>query len=505
MKKITVWVGGFLLATAAAASFAQTLRIGMQEDPDTLDPHRSRTYVSRIVFTSLCDKLVDIDAKLQFVPQLAKSWSWSPDNKVLTFKLRNDAVFHDGAKFDAVAAKANLDRARTMKESQRKGELASIQQVDAPDPTTLVITVKQPDATLLAQLSDRAGMMLSPESFKAADSATTVGRNPVCSGPYKFVERVQNDRIVLEKFDKYYDAKDFSFKKVVFMPIPDTTVRLQNLRSGSIDILERLNPSDVAQVKKDPSLVFQPITGLGFQQFMFNVSNGPQAKTNPFSNKLVRQAFQLTIDRDAINQVIGGGIFVPAQQPFPQASPYLSDKFPVTKPDIAKAKALLKKAGMETVKAQLTFGNNTIASSTAEMVQAMAAQAGFQLSLRPTEYAAMLAEDAKGNFQVDLRGWSGRVDPDGNIYAFVTCGGALNDGKYCNPEVDKLLKQARTVPDVTQRKAIYDQAQAILQDELPSLYTYYQPWPFVVRKSVHGFVPYPDGMIRLKGVSIAKN
>lgn len=501
MKKITALLGGVLLGVAATAGTAQTVRIGMQEDPDTLDPHRSRTYVSRIVFTSLCDKLVDIDAKLEFVPQLAASWSWSPDNKALTFKLRDDVLFHDGSKFDAAAAKANLDRARTMKESHRKGELASIQDVEAPDPTTLVITVKQPDATLLAQLSDRAGMMLAPTTFEGADSAATVGRQPVCAGPYKFVERVQNDRIVLDKFDKYYDAKSFAFDKVIFLPIPDTTVRLQNLRSGSIDILERLNPSDVAQVKEDSSLVFAPITGLGFQQFMFNVANGPQAKSNPFSNKLVRQAFQLVIDRDAINEVIGGGIFTPAQQPFPSASPYLSDKFPVLKPDVAKARALLKQAGMETVKAQLTFGNNTIASSTAEMVQAMAAQAGFELSLRPTEYAAMLAESAKGNFQVDMRGWSGRPDPDGNIYSFVTCNGALNDGKYCNPEVDRLLNEARTVPDVAKRKAIYEQAQAILQDELPSMYTYYQPWPFVLSKKVQGFTPYPDGMIRLKGVS----
>ncbi len=504
MKKITMALGGILLGVAATASFAQTLRIGMQEDPDTLDPARSRTYVARIVFASLCDKLVDINAKLQFVPRLATSWSWSPDNKVLTFKLRNDVVFHDGTHFDAAAAKANLDRDRTMPESMRKGELASVAQVDAPNPTTLVITVKQPDATLLAQLSDRAGMMLSPKSFAGANSASTVGRHPVCSGPYKFVERVQNDRIVLEKFDKYYDASDYHFQKLVFMPIPDTTVRLQNLRSGSIDILERLNPSDVAQVKSDPNLVFKPVTGLGFQQFMFNTNNGPRSKTNPFANKLVRQAFQLTIDRDAINKVIGGGIFVPAQQPFPLASPYYSDKFPVTKPDIARAKALLKKAGMTTVKAELSFGNNTIASSTAEMVQAMAAQAGFQLSLRPTEYAAMLADDAKGNFQVDMRGWSGRVDPDGNIYNFVTCGGSLNDGKYCNPEVDKLLKEARTVPDTAKRKAIYDKVQAILQDDLPSMYTYYQPWPFVVRKKVQGFDPFPDGMIRLKGVSFAK-
>jgi peptide/nickel transport system substrate-binding protein len=177
----------------------------------------------------------------------------------------------------------------------------------------------------------------------------------------------------------------------------------------------------------------------------------------------------------------------------------------VVKPDIAKAKALLKKAGMPVVKAELSFGNNTISSTTAEMVQAMAAQAGFQLSLRPTEYAAMLADDGQGKFQIDLRGWSGRVDPDGNIFNFVTCKGSLNDGRYCNPEVDKLLKQARTVPDVASRKAIYDKAQAILQDDLPSLYIYYMPWPFAIRKQVHGFTPYPDGMIRLRGVTLAKN
>lgn len=500
MKRMTLLLGSLLLATATAGH-AQELRIGMQDDPDTLDPHRSRTYAARIVFTSMCDKLVDIDAKLQFVPRLAKSWSWNEDGTKLTFKLRDDAVFHDGTKFDAAAAKANLDRALTLPASQRKSELASVKQVDAPDPATLVITVKQPDATLLAQLSDRAGMMLSPKSFEGADSASDVGRQPVCSGPYKFVERVQNDRIVLEKFDKYYDAKEFAFSKVVFLPIPDSTVRLSNLRSGGIEILERLNPSDVPQVKEDSNLVFKPVNGLGFRQFMFNVNNGERSKTNPFNDKRVRQAFQLTIDRQAIGDVIGGGIFPPAQQPFPLASPYLSDKFPVVKPDIAKAKALLKEAGMESPKVELTFANNTIEASTAEMVQAMATQAGFQISLRPTEYAAMLADSAKGNFQVDMRGWSGRVDPDGNIYSFVTCKGTLNDSKYCNPKVDELLNKARTVSDQAKRKAIYDEAQTILQEDLPSMYIYYQPWPFVTHKKVQGFEPYPDGMIRLRGVS----
>ena len=491
-----------LLAAASGAAVAQDMRIGLQEDPDVLDPHRARTYVGRIVFTSLCDKLVDVNEKLQFVPQLAESWSWNDDNTVLTFKLRSDALFHDGSKFDSAAAKANLERAMTLKESMRKGELASISKIDTPDPQTLVLTLKQPDATLLASLSDRAGMMLSPRIF--SDDIGAVGRKPVCSGPYKFVERVQNDRIVLDKFDQYYNAKDYAFKRVIFLPIPDTTVRLSNLRAGGLDILERMNPSDAQQVKSDSSLQFAPISGLGYQQFYFNVANGERAKTNPFTDERVRRAFELTLDRNVINEVVGGGIFDPANQPFPPASPYHSDKFPIPARDVAKARALLKEAGKEQVKAELAFGNNTTTSAIAEMVQAMAAEAGFQLSLRPTEYAALLNEAQSGNFELLMRGWSGRVDPDGNIYQFVTCKGALNDGRYCNPEVDKLLAQARTVPDETKRKAIYDQAQEILQADAQAVYIYYQPWPFVLAKKVKGFKPYPDGMIRLKGVTFAQ-
>jgi peptide/nickel transport system substrate-binding protein len=497
-------LGAALLALASTSALAQELRIGMQEDPDALDPHRARTYVSRIVFTSLCDKLIDIDAKLNFVPQLATSWAWSDGDKTLTFKLRDDVVFHDGSKFDAAAAKANLDRAMTLPDSTRRSEITSIASVAAPDATTLVLTLKQPDATLLASLSDRAGMMLSPKTFDSTETGA-VGRKPVCSGPYKFVERVQNDRIVLDKFDQYYDAKDYHFKRVVFLPIPDTTVRLSNLRSGGLQIIERMNPSDIPQVKSDASLVFAPSDGLGYQELFFNVANGPIAKNSPFKDPRVRKALELSIDRNAINEVVGGGIFTPASQAYPPASPFHSDKFPVLKRNIDKAKALLKEAGVTLpVKGELAFGNNTTISAIAEMVQAMSAEAGFQLSLRPTEYAALLDEARRGNFEMALRGWSGRVDPDGNIQPFVTCKGPQNDGLYCNPEVDRLLEEARHVPDTAQRKVLYEQATTILDKDMQNFYIYYQPWPFALQKKVTGFKPYPDGMIRLKGVAFAK-
>ena len=186
-------VGAALLAAPAAAQ--TTLRIGLQEDPDILDPHEARTFVGRIAFNALCDKLLDTSPTLEFVPRLALSWTFAADGKTMTMKLRPGVKFHDGTAFDAAAVKANIDRALTLQTSRRKSEIASVAQVDVVDPLTVAFKLKAPDAPLLAQLSDRAGMMLSPASF-----GQPVGPKPVCSGPYKFVERVQNDRIVLERF-----------------------------------------------------------------------------------------------------------------------------------------------------------------------------------------------------------------------------------------------------------------------------------------------------------------
>lgn len=495
MKKLML----SLLAGVAfsGAAFAQDFRIGLQEDPDVLDPHKARTFVGRIVFTSLCDKLIDVNASLEFVPQLATEWSWGNENKTLTFKLRDDVVFHDGTKFNAEAAKANLDRARTEPDSLRKSELASVDSVEVVDEYTIALHLKQPDATLLAQLSDRAGMMLSPAAF-SGDVAT----NPVCSGPYKFVSRVQNDRIVLEKFADYRDADEFHFDRLIFLPIPDSTVRLANLRAGDIDMLERLNPADAESVRADAGLNFLPVAGLGYQGLTINVGDNPRASGPINKDKRVRQALQLAIGRDIINEVVGHGLFEPAQQPFPPASPYNSEKFPLVQRDVEKAKALLKEAGHETVSFELTFGNNTTTSAIAELMQAMAKEAGFEISLKPMEFAAMQQEMKAGNHEVTQIGWSGRVDPDGNIHQFVTCEGALNDSKYCNPEVDRLLNAARVTPDVEERKKLYDEAQAILMDELPIIYIYHQPWPFVTSAKVSGFEPSPDGMVRLKGVKL---
>jgi peptide/nickel transport system substrate-binding protein len=231
---------GCMLALAAGAP-AQTLRIGLAEDPDVLDPTLARSFVGRIVFSALCDKLFDIDEKLDIVPQLAASYQWSPDNKALTIKLRDGVVFHDGEKMDAAAVKFSLERHKTMPGSNRRGELAPLASVDVVDPLTVRLNLSAPFSPLLAQLADRAGMIVSPKAAQA--EGDKFGAKPVCAGPFRFVERVAQDRIVLERFPNYWNKADVHFERIVYLPIPDSTVRLANLRSGQLDFIERLAPS----------------------------------------------------------------------------------------------------------------------------------------------------------------------------------------------------------------------------------------------------------------------
>ncbi|MEF2071519.1 ABC transporter substrate-binding protein [Consotaella aegiceratis] len=498
MRHATIVAAAMAAALTSSDALAQEMRIGLQDDVDVLDPARSRTFVGEVVFESLCDSLVAVGPDLVAKPELASDWSWNDDSTELTMTLNPDMRFHDGTPIDAKAVKANLDRAMTLDESMRKTELQSVTSVEVVGDLTFKIKLKQPDPTLLPQLSNRAGMIASPAAFGEGGDLSL---NPVCSGPFKFVEREQNYQIVLEKFADYRNADDYHFDRVVFMPIPDTTVRLANLRSGDLDMLERLAPSDIPEVRDDPDLQLALVTSVGYQGLTMNVGNGARADSPLGKDKRVRQALQLAIGRDVINEVVGAGTYEPAQQPFGPESPFHDGAFPVAGRDVEKAKALLKEAGYDRVPFELIFANSTTGQQTAELIQAMVAEAGFDATLKSSEFASMLQATQEGDYDVVQIGWSGRYDPDGNLHQFVTCGAGLNYAGYCNDKVDELLNGAKVEPDFDKRKALYDQAQAILQDELPIIYLYHQPWPFVVAKDIHGFQPLPTGIISLKGVT----
>ncbi|MFK4825724.1 ABC transporter substrate-binding protein [Paenochrobactrum sp. BZR 588] len=491
-----------LLATVVSAgtASAKDIRIGLNEDPDSLDPVRSRTFVSSIVYEPLCNRLFNTDENMQIIPELATEWKWSDDGRQLILQLRQGVLHHDKTPFNADSARRVLERNMNFELSNRKAELASIEKVEATGEHELTITLKSPDVTLIAQLAHHAGRMYSPDAADAAGE--NFGQKPVCTGPYSFVSRVEGDRIVLEKFPEYWEADKYHYDRVILMPIPDTTVRLANVRAGDLDIVERTAPSDVPAIRTDDRLQLFEVPNIGYQGIMINVGNGPKAEKPLGSNPLVRQALSLAIDREALNQVVFEGLYVPGNQWATPGSTYYNEKFPVPARDVEKAKQLLAEAGVELpVNIEMSTGNDPVSQQRAQVIQAMAAEAGFNISLRATEFATMLSENAVGNFEMSLQGWSGRIDPDANIHSFVHKTGSNNDVKYYNAEVDKLLDQARAEPDPKVRKELYDKTTEILQHDLPLLYLYHIKYFYTLRKGIEGFVPYADGIIRLRNVT----
>ncbi|MDA9509573.1 ABC transporter substrate-binding protein [Bradyrhizobium sp. CCBAU 11386] len=496
--RLTILASALLTSLAGTAQAQPTLRIGIAEDPDILDPSIGRTYVGRIVFSAFCDKLFDIDEKLNIVPQLALSHETSADGKEMTIKLRPGVKFHDGEPLDAEAAKFSIERHMTLPTSFRKSELASVDHVDVVDPLTIKLVLKTPYSPLIAQLTDRSGMMVSPKAAKEAGDK--FGLHPVCAGPYKFVERVQQDRMVLEKFADYWNKDNIHIDRVVFLPIVDATVRLANLKSGGLDLIERVLATDIKDVRADSRLVLSTAPELGYYGLTVNIGND-KAKGPLSQSAKVRQALDLSIDREAINQVVFNGEFSPGNQWVSPTHPYYQKAFPVRGRDIAKAKALLKEAGVTvpvTVDYMIPKGAEN--EAVAQVVQSMAAEAGFDIKVRVVEFATTFKQAQAGEFQIFQINWSGRIDPDGNSYIFMRSKAPQNDAVYSNPEADKLLEDGRTTSNVDERKAIYEKLTKIVLDDLPIIYIYHRKLLIAHTTKLQGYKQMPDGLVRVVGL-----
>jgi peptide/nickel transport system substrate-binding protein len=498
--RLAATAAALLLSLGAGVQAQTTLRIGLAEDPDVLDPSVARTYVGRIVFAAFCDKLFDIDEKLNIVPQLALSHETSADGKEMTIKLRPGVKFHDGEPFDAEAAKFSLERHLNLQGSFRKPELATVDHIDVVDPLTIKLVLKTPFSPLIAQLTDRAGMMVSPKAAKEAGEK--FGLHPVCAGPYKFVERVQQDRIVFEKFADYWNKDKVFIDRVVYLPIVDATVRLANLKSGGLDLIERVLATDIKDVRADSRLKLSTALELGYLGLTINIANDKNKGPLSQSEK-VRQALDLSIDREAINQVVFNGEFTPGNQWVSPEHPYYQKAFPVQKRDIAKAKSLLKESGAALpISVDLMVPKGAENEAVAQVIQSMAAEAGFDLKIRLIEFATSFKQAQAGEFQAFLIGWSGRIDPDGNSYVFLHNKAPQNDGGYSNPEADKALEEARLVTDPAQRKAIYEKlTKTVLNDE-PLIYLYHRKLLIAHTSKLEGYKQMPDGLVRVTGLKL---
>ena len=503
MRDRSVLLRGFLflgLLFAALPAQAQSLRIGLVSDPDTLDPTASRSVASRQVFAAMCDKLVDIGPDLSFVPQLATEWRWTNEDRTLALTLRPNVHMHDGSIMDAEAVAASLRRHLSLPGSTRKAELGPVQSIDIAGPLAVNINLARPFAPLVAVLSDRAGMIMPARA--AALPIVDFQANPSCAGPFRFVRRVAQDRIDLDRFPEYWNAPAIHFDHLTYRPVTDASVRDLDLRAGSLDLIEYVLPSDVAAMNADKRVRLTREPSLASVYIAVNVGHGARADTPLGRNQAVREALDLAIDRRVLNQVAFDGAYTPGNQSVPPGNPFYTNSIPVPGRDVAKARAVLKAAGFDRVSMEMSVPNTSDYLQSSEIIQSMAAEAGIDIKLRVIEVATLLKQWTDGDFESLIILWSGRTDVDSNLYNFNACGQALNGGGYCNNQVDALLDAARGTTDMSRRNAEYEQANRILLSERPYIYLWHPVLIFGSTAKLAGFTPVPDGLMRLQNVSL---
>jgi peptide/nickel transport system substrate-binding protein len=478
----------------APAAPNKTLVMSLPGAPDTLDPTKANTFAARELFASMCEGLYTADANLTVVPQLASDLPQvSPDGKSMDISLRTGIKFADGTDFNADAVVKTLNRDLTLQGSSRTKELSAVQSVTATSPTQVHIDLKYPSAPLVAQLADRAGLIMSPAALdKEGDS---FGANPVCVGPFKFQSQVPGSEIDLVKDPAYYDADQVKLAGLNYKFINTSSVAAANLQSGDLSAAEHLDPSDALNLKAADLPVLSANT-IAYQSIEINVRK--DATTALSQSADLRKAFEMSIDRNALNKAVWQGTQAVDCNPLSPQSPYYP-KVDCTPFDAAGAKQIVAASGVKTpIPVELMVPSGTAGQRESQVIQSMANAVGFQVSVKQLDLVSALQLARSGQFDVFLEGWSGRVDPDGDTNDLLTTGGSNNFSGLSDPQVDSLVQQAASTSDQAKRKDLYSQIVTRIADVRSNIYLYHDTWFVGTAKNVHGIVYNADGIPRMK-------
>lgn len=451
--------------TTTNSKFGGKLNVGLDSDVVTLDPLLSTALVDRQVMLNIYDTLVKVDAQNNIQPDLATSWQYTTPTE-LVFTLRTGVKFTDGTPFDANAVVFNINRILTTPSSPRFSEISTVKSVDVIDASHVRFNLKKAFAPLLSALTDRAGMMLSPTAVQKLGKGLANAPTNAGSGPFMFSEWVKGDHLTITRNPHYWqkDAQGNALpylQSVTYHGITDSTVEFNNLQTDTIDIADTVDPNDVAQAKANSSLVYRQIPGLSFYGIELNTS------VAPLNNLHVRRAVAWGVNRDEILNTVFKGVGVLAQGPLSPGSWAYDSSFAPFHYDINQAKTELQMAGMPqgVTFTLLTTSGSPLATREAQFIQSELQPAGIKVNIQEETFAALLTDTQTHHFQAAVLGWSGRPDPDGNIYSWFHTGGGNNNMLYSNPQVDTLLDAARASTDQATRAQDYIQAQAqIVQD-----------------------------------------
>ena len=464
------------------------LKVGLVEGVVTLDPLKSTALVDREVMLNMYDTLVTANNKNEIEPDLATSWKLT-NPTTMEFTLRSGVKFADGTPFNAQAVADNINRILNTPSSPRHSEISAVTSVQVVDDTHIDFNLKQPFAPLLAALTDRAGMILSPAILKSdTEQQIANGVAGAGSGPFMFSSWVKGDHLTLARNPNYWQ-KDSAGKalpyldKVTYKPITNGSVRYNNLQTGTINVAQSLDPTDVASAKSNSSLIYKQIPGLSFYGLMLNT------KAAPFNDVHARHAVAWGVNREEIVKSVFKDTAVVAQGPISPSSWAFDKTFQPFTYDVTKAKSELSQSSSPSGFSftLLIGGGSPLQTQEAQFIQSELQAVGITVNIKQETFAKILSDTESYNFQAALLGWSGRPDPDGNMYGWFHTGGGFNSMQYSNPQVDKFLEDARTSSIQSQRISDYQQAQKQIVDDASYIFIEHGGAPQASTANVHNF------------------
>ncbi len=488
--------------TTTSSKYGGNIKVGLDADVTTLDPLQSTSLYDRQVMLNIYDTLVRLGANNTIEPDLATSWS-NPSPTQLVFTLRTDVKFQDGTPFNASAVVFNINRILNAPTAPRYSEISSVKSVMAVDSSHVQFTLKKPFSPLLAALTDRAGMILSPTAVQKLGSGLANAPVNAGSGPFMFKEWVKGDHLTIVKNPHYWmkDAQGNTLpflQSIRYVPITNESVMYSNLETSTINVADDLGPTEVASAKSNSNLVYKQVPGLSFFGFMLNT------KVAPFNNIHIRRAIEWGVNRPEIVNTVLKGIGVVAQGPLSPVSWAYSSSFSPYSYNINNAKSELAqggKAGGVSFTLLITSGSPLNAQE-AQFVQSELQPAGITVNIKQETFTALLNDTSAFNFQAALIGWSGRPDPDGNMYSWFHTGGGFNDMQYSNPQVDSLLEAARASSDQAQRTSDYQQAEQLILQDAPYVFIYNGVNEQATATNIKNFTLLPTGLMDFASVYV---
>lgn len=495
------------------SSAQTTLIYGRGADTTSLDPGIVTDGESLKVTENIFDTLLDYEEESTDVKSaLATEWEISDDNLTYTFKLREGVKFHDGTDFNADAVVFNFERWASggtdgafvyyaaMFGGFKADEGHVIASVEAVDDYTVKFTLKRPQAPFLNNLAMGPFGILSPAAVE--EFGEKVGENPVGTGPFVFKEWKRNETITLERNSDYWAGKP-KLEEVIFRVIPDNSARLTALKTGEIDLMDGVNPSDVKTVESDSSLQVLLRPGMNIGYFGFNVEE------EPFNNPKVREALSYAVDKKGIIDAYYAGNADVAINPYPSFMPGYNDEIKDYGYDPKKAKELLAEAGFpDGFEMELwTFTNPRDympePQKIAEEIQANFDSVGVKVEIVTHDWTTFLEKTANGEAQSYLAGWIGdNGDPDNFLYVLLDQDaiGGNNYSRYANQELHDILISAQTETDIAKRNDLYKQAQAIIHEDAPWIPMAHARAALAANSKLKGLVPHPTGVDKFNNI-----